>query len=385
MIYTSRYIKTESAIEDAIQTPDEVGVDLDQVEKDIAGDEGIEAHADEVEAAEEGTVGDPIEEAFNIMFESEYNFNSIMSAIGVAELREAAMGRELVMEAADVKGFFQKVKDMLAKMFASITKAVKTVLSKMDVQAKLDKKFVTKHEKEILKGAEGAWEAKGYVYGEDLKKFGHLQNSDALHSAKKYTDAVEKAIAAAAKGATLEEARADVLKVTGNGEDMRGHIIKTVAGVDAGSIEDMTTELVKKIRGEKVDLKGKVKASDVIDVLKNDRETATIRATYNEIKKSYKESLVTITKWEKEAADKSYAGVVTGVCVPGISAVKFEKNALHATYAVYMKMARAKRAQARALAHKFYSQAGKDDKAAKKAEKGAKNESATIFGGITIL
>ena len=94
----------------AVQTPEDIGVDLDQVEKDIAGPDGIEAHRDEVEAAEEGLIGDPLEEAYFIMYESEYNYNQIMRCIGLNEISQAQLGRDLVLEAEDVTGFFATVK-----------------------------------------------------------------------------------------------------------------------------------------------------------------------------------------------------------------------------------------------------------------------------------
>ena len=113
-------VNMKPVVESAVQDPDDIGVDLNQVEKDIAGPDGIEAHRDEVEAAEEGLIGDPVAEAFDIMYEAEYNYNQIMKCIGIHEISEASMGRELVLEAEDSKGFFARVKEILTKMFARI-------------------------------------------------------------------------------------------------------------------------------------------------------------------------------------------------------------------------------------------------------------------------
>ena len=46
----------------AVQTDDEIGNDLKQIEDDIEGKDGIEAHAEEIEDALDGMVGDPFDE-----------------------------------------------------------------------------------------------------------------------------------------------------------------------------------------------------------------------------------------------------------------------------------------------------------------------------------
>lgn len=80
----------ESAVEDTIQTVDDIGNDLEQIEKDIEGADGIEAHRDEVEDALDGMVGDPVDECMIMIAESEYNWNQMMKEMGLEELAEAA-------------------------------------------------------------------------------------------------------------------------------------------------------------------------------------------------------------------------------------------------------------------------------------------------------
>ena len=125
-IYTAK-IALESAVnpEDVINTPDNIGAELDEIEKAIAGPDGIEASREEIEDAQTGLIGDPIEEAFMIMYESEYNYNQIMHTIGIHELAAASMGRDFVLEAADREGFFKRISDWLKDMFAKIAKAFK--------------------------------------------------------------------------------------------------------------------------------------------------------------------------------------------------------------------------------------------------------------------
>ena len=80
------YVKREAAVKDTIQTPDDIGVDLDQIEKNIAGADGIEAHKEEIENAELGLIDDAelAESAAMIMYESQYNLNQIFGASACA-------------------------------------------------------------------------------------------------------------------------------------------------------------------------------------------------------------------------------------------------------------------------------------------------------------
>lgn len=57
MIYKSNKLLKEEYL-DSVQDPDNTGVDLKQVEDDIAGDDGIEAHIDEIQDAIDGTISE---------------------------------------------------------------------------------------------------------------------------------------------------------------------------------------------------------------------------------------------------------------------------------------------------------------------------------------
>ena len=75
-------------LEAAVQTDDEIGNDLKQIEDDIEGKNGIEAHAEEIEDALDGMVGDLVDECMIMIAESEYNWNLMMKEAGLAELLE---------------------------------------------------------------------------------------------------------------------------------------------------------------------------------------------------------------------------------------------------------------------------------------------------------
>ena len=371
-------VNLKPVVESAVQDPDNTGVDLDQVEKDIAGPDGIEAHRDEVEAAEEGLIGDPLEEAYNIMYEAEYNYNQIMRCIGMQEISEAAMGRELVLEAADIKGFFAKVKEFFVTMFKRITETVKTVLAKLDFQAKADKKFVTENRKKIEFGAsKGKWEFEGYTF-EELGISKMIDNGN-TEAAKAAFDQLDK-LAAAPDSETASEIVAKMLDKSGNESDLE-LAIKGITGFDCDNLSDLAKKLIEKLRGEKKKITDGDMGKEVCDILAGDRETAKIREQYKNVKASFAHDMKVISEMEaKVAKDEKYATLKLRVCSDAVKTIKAEKNVMNTVYGVHMKLARAKRAQARAMAHFFLNTY---EKTVKKPE--VQHNSAGIFGSLKMI
>lgn len=373
-IYSVKFNLESAAVEDAIQTPDDVGVDLKQVEEDIMGKDGIEAHRDEVEAAEEGLIGDPVEEATFIMYESEYNYNQLMEAIGMTELREASYGREVLYEAGTIKTFLSRVIEVITNMFKSITKTVKDVLAKMDFMAKADKKFVEKYEAQIKEGATKTkgWKAKGFTFPENL--------TASATSIFKIDSKIEVGgthyLSAATVYAKSDDNASQKYIETVNSDEQKKKVIKNISGVNADNLNEMTEKLIEKFYGpKKENLNGFVRAKDIIDILKNDRETKTIRDMYKEVQKGYSDTIAKIKKLSSGIDNSDHASKAMNVCEAAARAAKFEKNVVNQAYCVLMKAARAKRAQARSLAHAFVRAAG-----TKKVE--VQNNSANISGGI---
>ena len=373
-IYSAKHV-LESAVspEDVIQTPDDTGVDLDAIEKAIVGDDGIEAHRDEVEAAEEGLIGDPVAEAYEIMFESEYNYNQLMHMIGIHELCAASSGRELVLEAVDIKGFFARVKEILANMFAAITKAFRKVAQTIGASVSNDKKLVTKYRAAIEAGADTDWEAKGYVFKDKIAFESKIFNGeDWTADAQRHLNQVKD-------GKTPELiARAELTK----------EIIKKIADVDANSVAEMNEVLYKSLRGnvsEPITLtKSNMPASKIIAILEGDKEVKEIKDGFNQIKKSYDVALKTIAKLESEITGKEYSDVskAFAVCEYYTTALKTEKTVQNGAYTTLLKAAKDKRAQARRLALMLVKQSPLPEK-----EKKVKvnNESGSLFGGLTLI
>lgn len=164
------YVRKESAIDDTIQTPDDVGVDLDQIEEDIAGKDGIEAHRDEIEDAVEGIVGDPIEEMYMSIYETEYNTNQLLECLAIHELQAESMGRTLVLEAFDIKDFFTKVKNIIINSFKQFLEAMKKIGEAILNLFHIGSAYVTNNKERLNRGfglLTSSDEYEGYKYNHD--------------------------------------------------------------------------------------------------------------------------------------------------------------------------------------------------------------------------
>ena len=146
-----------SAVADAIQDPDNVGNDLNEIEDAIMGDDGIEAHRDEIDDAVEGMIGDPVEEASMLIFESNYNFNQLMKAIGIAELNEACAGRDFFLEGENEKTFKEKVVEFLKTAWAKLCKIYKDVTDFIKKSLPTKKNYITNNREAIERGFKTDW------------------------------------------------------------------------------------------------------------------------------------------------------------------------------------------------------------------------------------
>lgn len=378
-IYTAK-IALESAVnpEDVINTPDNIGAELDEIEKAIAGPDGIEASREEIEDAQTGLIGDPIEEAFMIMYESEYNYNQIMHTIGIHELAAASMGRDFVLEAADREGFFKRVSDWLKDMFAKIAKAFKYAIAKISSLISNDKKFVEKHKDAIINGANGDWKAKGFVY----------KNTIAFD--KDVFKATDWSVPAADKIKDIKKTTTNTRVSLDEFDNIKSQILGKVAK-DVNDIENMRKALYAELRSgntEPIELdKSKISGNDVIAILSGENEKKAIVKAYDEVKNSYKESHKAVDNLRKEVKDGEKDFTTNGlsaafaICEYYTRAIKFEKQVQTVVYTTLIKAASEKRAQARKLAASFIAAYQKP-----KAEKPeAKNESADLFGGIKLI
>ena len=92
-----------------------------------------------------------IEAAYNIVAESEANYNAIMQAVGIHELAVfESTGAEMIYEATDVKGFMGKVKQFILNIWEKIKGLFRKFFAMLDSFFKTDKEFINKYKKHLL-------------------------------------------------------------------------------------------------------------------------------------------------------------------------------------------------------------------------------------------
>ena len=349
----SNLMRMESA---AVQDPDNVGVDLDQVEDAVMGDDGIEAHSDEVEAAVAGTV-DPVEEAYFAIYEAEYNYSQIMKTIGIRELQEASYGREIVLESVDIKGFFENVKNFFVSMFKRITEAFKNVAKILMSSIASDKKLASKYDKDIKSGFDKSWSATGYVFLDNItlpKIYNNTQKFQA-DAVKMALNNMQRHNAADGEYTNKLYSKTDIIHLTS---------MKLGLGDinDDKLFREALTTYFRSGDEEPVELKGKISYDQIIANLKNDKEVKDIKKDYEEIKKSFNETISDLKELEKAIstetdsnADRNKRMAYVSSCVNSMKNIKSVESI---TYSVTLTAAKQKRAQARKMALYFIRHAG---------------------------
>lgn len=346
-IYYNRFM--ESDIEDTVQTPDDVGVDLDQVEENIAGPDGIAAHEDDVDDAVSGVVGDPLDETYMAMYESEYNYNQLLRTIGIFELNEAYYGTEPVLEAGSVKSFFGKVKQIITKLFENIVKAFSNILTELSSRYKLDKKWLEKNEKYVkaAKDSNDKFEVEGYAFPD-----GNMANI------------TNKFISDLETGLGDVDRNPDKYNVI---DDYKNAIFGKFGN---NGIVGVKTYLYEKIYGNNEKKKETLKNKNgwitwSINTLKTN-EISSLKQAYSDAKKSYNKSLATLNAMEKDYMKAAKAGNLDKGNIASnfahnnlkCSCIIFNKNVQNSCYSILLKAAKDRRSQARKLAHMFAKQGG---------------------------
>lgn len=288
------YLKRESAIADTIQDPDKTGNDLDQIEKDIAGDNGIAAHEEEVEDAAEGVIDDPAkglmdgdeiaESCYMALYESEYNFNQIIECIDIHTLRAASMDRDLVLEANDIKGFFTTVKEAIISAFKKFTEIITNIMNKIKSFFVNNKKFVADNAENIKKGFAKIGTTDNEILG---LPYNHAELGAIV---KELDDAAGMTPEDSAIGIMTKDSRAT------EGSDKRDELYEKFrmslckkfvkgGGNDVTSVGDILRHIEDRVVGkDKVDLRKHYTSYDQLKGILESNSSAEIANSYKKIK-----------------------------------------------------------------------------------------------------
>lgn len=92
-----------------------------------------------------------LEAGATILIEAEQNWNAIMKAVGIEEVKAYAEGTEVVTEAGRIAGMLEKAKQFFMNLWQKVVGMFKKLLSIFEQQATKDKAFVKKYRPEVAK------------------------------------------------------------------------------------------------------------------------------------------------------------------------------------------------------------------------------------------
>lgn len=113
------------------------------------------------------------------VWENERNYNAIMKAVGVSEMRyyNETGGDLLVQEAGAFSGFIDKVKAFFKKIIEKIKSIFQKFVAKINQFTMKDKDFVKKYTKELTGKSTDGFEFEGYEFGR-LESFTSVPYTD---------------------------------------------------------------------------------------------------------------------------------------------------------------------------------------------------------------
>lgn len=385
-IYTNKILREEVNPEDVINTPTDIGAELDEIEKAICGPDGIEAHRDEIEDAQAGVVGEPLEEAFHMIYEAEYNYNQIMRCIGMNELKSYNEGKEFVFTEADKTGFFETFKAWLKKAFEKVVEFFKKIIASLTEMIGADKKFVEKHNAEIKAGYDklkaekdatiDTYEFKnvGNTADEITKSDYFSQDDPANHYHRMEAELSGNNAAGVDHNPELREK--DSLDRMG---------IYDILPQDT-NMANLTERLTGYLRGEKktvaINQNPNLSADAVIARLSAQLINA-VKSHFNQIKSNYAARIKMIDDMRRlcsKEEDEAIANKKIAICESYMADMRHDLRVENIKCAVFMSALKARVARDRVLAHKYYAAGKKDEKPAE--EPAPKQESAPISSVI---
>lgn len=283
-------------------------VELKEIEDVIADHDANEFEQSEAQEAEFGTdygdhtIGDAediLDESFMAIAEAQMDYNKLMMAIGIHEVNETAAGREVLYEAADIKGYIKRAKQWVVNFFKKVWQVLQRYAANIASAFKTNKGFAEKYAKEIKAGYDlysknhkHDNKMKMYTY-EGLSKFlgGNEGWMDAVNSdsgVKKYIDLASNW--SDQSGLTNEEVESTLAAYRGK-----------LCGTDC-SASEFREKLHNHVCGSSEKKEGFMPADAVIDALKSGKEIKTCRKAIDKAKTEYKEAIKKLDKIEKNFA-----------------------------------------------------------------------------------
>lgn len=249
-----------------------------------------------------------LEASYAIIAESEANYANIMKAVGIAELAVfEESGQEMIYEAADVKGFFGKVKDFFVNLMKKVKGLFEKFFAMINSYAKSDKEFVNKYRKQLLAVNTRDFSFKGFKFTIDQVKIREYNTNgtnfinDTFNSMTIGTDKAD-----IKENMDKESIEADIKKVEDSdfSDKMRGKILGASSDLTAS---EFSKEIFEKLRdGEdtKTEQENVNISTFLNDILSTKETKKTADRVFKEINTTIKDKIKATDSLEKNLLKK---------------------------------------------------------------------------------
>ena len=262
-----------------------------------------EAEQERAQAAEFEEPGTPAEELLGESWMAIYEFEqahaNLMQAIGVHEISEAAMGREVLWEAPDIKGFFTNIKNKIVEFFKKVWSVVQRWAGNLNALFSTNKRLLEKFGSKIDDGFKLKDKIKKQPKGYSFEGFDKIAVSKEDVAAK-----VEEVGKFAVSN--LDKFENGTYEAT-TAEDVESALktIRKSYGVDDASSSDFASKLKEKMYGSKEPSSMWMDPKTIKDVLADKKNYKSgIKKLMEGVKKQSKDAISKIDKMEKSVKSK---------------------------------------------------------------------------------
>ena len=198
-----------------------------------------------------------LEGALMHVWENECNYNAMMKAVGISELRyyQETGGDLFVQEAGAFGGFLEKAKSFFKKVIEKIKQIFHKFMAVINQYTMNDKKFVKTYGKELMRRDYTDFEVEGYTFdgvdkvADNIREDMYKTQCDALEKLAEAEKKSEEEIAkdaASALGCAVE-AISTPDKVNDLKEVIRGELYNTISAKSSGSMDE--SEFREEVKG----------------------------------------------------------------------------------------------------------------------------------------
>ena len=298
-IYRSLLEEEITHLDDNNDTNEQIEDLMDALDDHDANEEEQE-RAQKAEFEEPGTPAEELlGESWMAIYEFEQANATLMQAIGIHEISEAAMGRDVLWEAPDIKGFFTNIKNKIVEFFKKVGSVIKRWAGNLNAMFSTNKRLLDKFGPQIdagfklkdnikknLKGYSFSGLDKQSVAAEtitakisDVGKF-KVSNIDSMKDGGSYTATTAEDVEAA-----LKDIRSS-FGAEADASDFAAKLKENIYGSKEPSEMWMSPDEIKSILGDK----------------KNRKQT--VKKMMEGVKKQAKDALSKVDKLEKSVKGK---------------------------------------------------------------------------------